>query len=83
LVCNSRPNNERGADSEAMNKALVKSAVAKPRMPKRPSTSIGTSTTYRVSKAQSLRLRAFDKRAEAAEVRKVRIAAKKAKGAIR
>ena len=80
MVCNSRPNNERGADREAMNKALVKPAVAKPRMPKRLSTSIGTSTTYRVSKAQSLRLRAFDKRAEANEARKARVAAKKAKG---
>jgi hypothetical protein len=62
-----------------MNKALAKMVVAKPRMPKRPSTSIGTSTTYRVSKAQSLRLRAFDKRAEANEARKARVAAKKAK----
>jgi hypothetical protein len=35
--------------------------------------------TYRVSKAQSLRMRAFDKKAEAAEARKVKHADKKAK----
>ena len=56
---------------------LVKLAVAKPRLAKRPSTSIPR-TTYRVSKAQSLRLRAFDKRAEAAEAKKAKAAAKKA-----
>jgi hypothetical protein len=49
-----------------MSEESVKPAVAAPRLAKRPSTSI-VSTTYRVSKAQSLRLRAFDKRAEAAE----------------
>jgi hypothetical protein len=36
-------------------------------------------TTYRVSKAQSLRMRAFDKKAEAAEAKKVKAAEKKAK----
>jgi len=51
-----------------MNKALVKRVVAKPLLAKRPSRSI-VSTTYRVTKAQSLRLRAFDKRAEAAEAK--------------
>jgi hypothetical protein len=54
-----------------MNDALVKAAVAKPRLAKRPSTSIA-STTYRVSKAQSLRLRAYDKKAEAAEAKKAK-----------
>jgi hypothetical protein len=64
-----------------MNKALVKATVAKPRMPKRRSTFVvNTVTTYRVSKAQSIRMRAFDLRVEAAEAKKVRIAeAKKAK----
>ena len=56
-----------------MKDALVKVTVAKPRLAKRPSTSI-PSTTYRVSKAQSLRLRAFDKRAEAAEAKKAKAA---------
>ena len=61
-----------------MTKALVKSAVAKPRLPKRPTISIA-STPYRVSKAQSLRMRAFDKRAEAAELKAAKAAeAKKA-----
>jgi len=36
-------------------------------------------TNYRVSKALSLRMRAFDKKAEAAETRKVKAAEKKAK----
>jgi hypothetical protein len=54
-----------------MNKALVKPAVEQPRLPKRPSISIA-STTYRVSKAQSLRMRAFDKKAEAAEAKKAK-----------
>ena len=57
-----------------MNKALVKAIVAKPRMPKRPSTSIAN-TTYRVSKAQSLRLRAFDNRVEVLKARKIKVAA--------
>ena len=56
-----------------MKDALVKMIVAKPRLAKPPSTSI-PSTTYRVSKAQSLRLRAFDKRAEAAEAKKAKAA---------
>ena len=36
-------------------------------------------TTYRVSKAQSLRMRAFDKKAEAAEAKKVKASEKKTK----
>jgi hypothetical protein len=64
-----------------MNNALVKPAIAKPRLAKRPSISIPR-TTYRVSKAQSLRLRAFDKRAEALEAKKLKAAeAKMAKAA--
>ena len=54
-----------------MNKALVKSVVMTPRLAKRPSTTIAR-TTYRVSKAQSLRMRAFDKQAEAAEAKKAK-----------
>ena len=65
--------------TDAMNKALMKPMIALPRMPKRPSTTIA-STTYRVSKAQSLRMRAFDKRAEAADAKKAKAAeTKKAK----
>ena len=64
-----------------MNKALVKQVVAKPRMPKRPSTSVAnTGTTYRATKAQTLALRALDRRAEAAEEKKAKVAeAKKAR----
>ena len=54
-----------------MSDEVVKSAVAPPRLAKRPSMSVA-STTYRVSKAQSLRLRAFDKKAEAAEKAKAK-----------
>lgn len=36
-------------------------------------------TTYRVSKVQSLRMRAFDKKAEVAEAKKIKAAEKKAK----
>ena len=53
-----------------MNKALVKATPKKPRLPKRASTSIAGTTTYRVSKAQSLRMRAFDERTDAAEAKK-------------
>jgi hypothetical protein len=59
-----------------MGNGLMKPDVAKPRLAKRPSTTIAR-TTYRVSKAQSLRMRAADQRAEAAEAKK----AKKAKAA--
>ena len=64
-----------------MDKALVKQIIANPRMPKRPSTSVAsTGTTYRASKAQTLLLRALDKKADAAEAKKVKAAeAKKAK----
>ena len=36
-------------------------------------------TIYRVSKAQSARMRAFDKKVEAAEAKKIKAAEKKAK----
>jgi hypothetical protein len=36
-------------------------------------------TTYRVSKAQSLRMRAFDKKTEAAQAKKAKAPEKKAK----
>jgi hypothetical protein len=70
-----------GVEKEATNKALVKQIFAKPRMPKRPSTSVASAgTTYRASKAQTLLLRALDKKADAAEAKKVLAAeAKKAK----
>ena len=66
---------------EAMNKALVNTTVAKPRMPKRPSAFVAnTGTTYRATKAQTLLLRARDKRDEAAVAKKAKAAeAKKAR----
>ena len=72
-----------------MNSALVKQVVAKPRMPKRPSTFVvNTGTTYRATKAQTLLLHARDKKeadamekkAKAAETKKAR-ADKKAEDA--
>jgi hypothetical protein len=58
-----------------MNKSLVKQIIEKPRMPKRPSTSVtGTGTTYRASKAQTLLLHALDRKAAAAEVKKAQVA---------
>ena len=64
-----------------MSDALVKRVVAKPRMPKRPSAFVAnTGTTYRATKAQTLLLRARDKRDEAAAVKKIKAAeARKAK----
>lgn len=56
-----------------MSTALVKPAVAKPRLAKRRSTAVVASrTTYRVSKAQSLRMAAYDKKVEAAEAKKAK-----------
>ena len=58
-----------------MNKGLVKQIIAKPRMPKRPSAFVASNgTTYRATKAQTLLLRARDKRAEAAEAKKAKAA---------
>ena len=52
-----------------MSDALTKPDASKPRLAKRPSTTINRAATYRVSKAQSLRMRAYDKKAEAAEAK--------------
>ena len=52
----------------------VKPAVAKPRIAKRPSTAVATQPTYRVSKALSLRMQAYDKKVEAAEAKKAKAA---------
>ena len=59
-----------------MSKELMKSAVPKARLTMGTPSSIAR-TTYRVSKAQSLRMRAHDARVEAAEARKAKAAAKK------
>jgi hypothetical protein len=57
-----------------MSSELVKPAVAKPRIAKRPSTAVAGPTTYRVSKALSLRMQAYDKKVEAAEAKKAKAA---------
>jgi hypothetical protein len=63
-----------------MNNSLVKQVIAKPRMPKRPSGFVfNTGTTYRASKAQTLLLRARDKRDEAAAAKKSKFRDKKAR----
>ena len=59
-----------------MSKELMKSAVPKARLTMGAPSSIPR-TAYRVSKAQSLRMRAHDARVEAAEARKAKAAAKK------
>jgi hypothetical protein len=60
-----------------MNEAPVKTVAVGPRLAKRPSTTIHTNPTYRVSKTQSLRMRAHDQRIEAAEAKKAKAAAEK------
>ncbi len=63
-----------------MTTALVKSAVAKPLIAKRRSTAVVASrTSYRVSKAQSLRMAAYDKKVDAAEAKAKAAEAKKSK----
>jgi hypothetical protein len=57
-----------------MSSELVKPAVVKPRIAKRPSTAVAGPTTYRVSKALSLRMQAYDKKVEAAEAKKAKAA---------
>lgn len=52
-----------------MTDALTKPDVSKPRLAKRPSMTVNREVTYRVSKAQSLRMRAYDKKVEAAEAK--------------
>lgn len=53
-----------------MSDVLAKPAVAKPRVAKRMSMTTTHEPTYRVSKAQSLKMRAYDKKVEAAEAKK-------------
>ena len=57
-----------------MSSELVKPAVAKPRLAKPRSEVVAGRTTYRVSKAQSLRMAAYDKKVEAAEAKKLKAA---------
>jgi hypothetical protein len=53
-----------------MSDVLAKPGDAKPRVAKRMSMSTTREPTYRVSKAQSLKMLAYDKKAEAAETKK-------------
>jgi hypothetical protein len=59
-----------------MSDVLTKPADAKPRVAKRMSMSATREPTYRVSKAQSLKMLAHDKKAEAAEAKKQKSDAK-------
>jgi hypothetical protein len=63
-----------------MSKELAKPIAPKARLPA-PRTTTIANTGYRVGKALSLRLRAFDKRAEAAEARAAKAEAKRAEAA--
>jgi hypothetical protein len=49
-----------------MSDNVDKPATAPVRLARRPSMAVGKSTSYRVSKAQSLRMRAHDRKAEEA-----------------
>jgi len=53
---------------------LKKPEIATVRLAKRPSIAVGKSAagSYRVSKAQSLRMRAYDQKVEAEEARKAK-----------
>ena len=63
-----------------MSDELSKPDAAKPRLAKPLSVTLVRETTYRVSKAQSLRMRAYDKKVDAAEAKKAKAAeAKRAK----
>ena len=55
-----------------MSDELDKPATAPVRLAKRPSMAVEKNTTYRVSKAQSLRMRAHDRKVEADEARKAK-----------
>jgi hypothetical protein len=57
---------------ESMSDELVKPDVAPVRLARPMSTTITRAPTYRVSKAQSLRMRAHDKKVEAAEAAKAK-----------
>ncbi len=59
-----------------MSDVLAKPADPKPRVAKRMSMTTTHAPTYRVSKAQSLKMRAYDKKAEAAEAKKSKAAEK-------
>ena len=59
-----------------MSDVLTKPADAKPRVAKRMSMTSTREPTYRVSKAQSARMLAYDKKAEAAEAKKKKSAEK-------
>ena len=61
-----------------MSDEQAKSAVPKARLTMGAPSSVARST-YRVSKAQSLRMRAHDARVEAAEAKKAKAAEKQAK----
>ena len=61
-----------------MSDEQAKLVVPKPRLTMGPPSSTARST-YRVSKAQSLRMRAYDARVEAAEAKKAKAAEKQAK----
>ena len=53
-----------------MSDELAKPAIAKPRVAKRMSMTTTREPTYRVSKTQSLKMLAYDKKVEAAEAKK-------------
>lgn len=55
-----------------MSDELAKSGVATVRVAKRQSTTTARIVTYRVSKAQSLRMQAHDRKVEAAEALKAK-----------
>jgi hypothetical protein len=62
-----------------MTDASTKPDILKPRLAKRPSMTVNRESIYRVSKAQSLRMRAYDKKVEAAEAKAKLQSAQKAK----
>ena len=57
-----------------MNSEVMKPPVVKPRLAKPRSEVVAGRSTYRVSKAQSLRMAAYDKKVEAAEAKKAKAA---------
>jgi hypothetical protein len=57
---------------EVMSTELMKPVVVKPRLAKPRSEVVAGRSTYRVSKAQSLRMAAYDKKVEAAEAKKAK-----------
>ena len=62
-----------------MSNELGKPEVAPVRLAKRPSMAVEKSSGYRVSKAQSLRMHAYDKKVEAQETKKAKNEAQTAK----